>query len=108
MLTREDIELLTELKLSIHRALWGEVIPSLRAVRLEWEPGCKEAYVIFYHNGEVTPTVEDHYSCILAEAAADFAEPNLDMKIIRSDYPSLFSKEQYMIYARKEPFVDPI
>lgn len=104
----EDIELLTNLKLSIQRALWGEVIPSLRKVILKWQPGGEIAWIRFYHDGEINDAIEDHYSCIHTEVEADFlADPKIDFEILRCDYPQPLPKEQYVIYARKEPFVDP-
>lgn len=103
-----DIALLNSLELSINRALWGEVIPSLRKVILKWQPGDETAWIIFYHDGEINDVIEEHYSCIHTEVEADFLiEPRIDFKIISSNYPSLLPQEKYTIYARKEPFVDP-
>ena len=108
MLTQADIELLRSLELSITRALWGEVIPSLRKVILKWQPGAETAWIMFYHDGEITEVIEEHYSCIVTEVHADFVcEPYIDFQVICCDYPHPLPKEEYTIYVRKEPFVDP-
>lgn len=109
MRNEEDIKLLTRLRLSIQRALWGELIPSLRRVVLKWNPGNETAGIYFYHDGPpITDAIEEHYSCIHTEVRADFiVDPEIDFKVIRFDYPSLLPKEQYVIYARKERFEDP-
>jgi Bacterial toxin 50 len=104
----EDIELLTSLKLSINRALWGAVIPSLRKVSLKWEPGDETAYILFYHDGEINDAIEENYSCIHTEVQADFVfDPKIDFEVMRCDYPERLPQVNYTIYARKEPFVDP-
>lgn len=106
---KKDIELLTDLKLSTHRALWGAVIPSLRKVSLKWQPGDETAFIIFYHDGKISPVIEEHYACITVEVDADFiVDPRIDFKVIRSDYPEKIPQENYTIYARQEPFQDPI
>lgn len=107
-MNEQDIDLLRKLELSIGRALWGAVIPSLRKVLLKWKPGDETAMILFYHDGEVTDAVEEHYSCIHTEVDADFLiDPRIDFKVIRCDYPHPLPQEQYIIYARKEPFEDP-
>ncbi len=108
MLNQEDIVIVRGLELSITRALFGEVIPSLRKVILKWEPGDEIAWIMFYHHGEVSAVIEEHYSCIATEVHADFPiDPEADFEVIRCDYPNPLPKEKYTIYARKEPFVDP-
>lgn len=103
-----DTNLLANLKLSINRALLGEVIPSLRKVALEWVPNADTACIIFYHSGPISDNVEEHYSYIHTEVEADFIiEPKIDYKVVQCDYPASLPKEGYLIYQRKEPFVDP-
>lgn len=103
-----NLDILTDLKLSAHRALWGEIIPSLRKVILKWQPEKETACIVFYHDGVITENVEEHYSCIHTEIHADFiSQPNVDYKVIRCDYPFPLPKEEHVIYQRKEPFVDP-
>lgn len=103
----EDVSL-NDLKLSVNRALWGEVIPSLRKVILKWHPGDETAWIIFYHNGKISDAIEDHYSCIHTEVEAEYLiDPRIDFKIIRCDYPQPLPQEENTVYARCEPFTDP-
>lgn len=108
---KKDLDILIGLELSIGRALWGAVIPSLRKVVLRWKPGDKTAWILFYHDGEINDAIEDNYSCVHTEVDADFlVDPRIDFEVIRCDYPnpiSIRQDEEYIIYARKEPFVDP-
>ena len=108
VMSEEDVDRFVRLRLSIQRALWGEVIPSQRQVMLKWQPGAETAWIMFYHDGEITDVVEEHYSCIATEVHADFVcEPYIDFQVIRCDYPQPLPKEEHTIYIRKEPFVDP-
>jgi hypothetical protein len=105
---KKDLEVLIRLELSAGRALWGAVIPSLRKVLLKWKPGDDTAWLYFYHDGEITDVIEEHYSCVHAEMDADFCnDPRTDYKVIRCDYPTRLPQEEYVIYARREPFEDP-
>jgi len=104
----DDIKMLTGLQLSIHRALWGAVIPSLRLVRLEWNPGDHTALIIFYHDGAINDAITENYSCVHSEVVADFfVHTKVDFKITRCDDPNPLPKEHPTIYLRKEPFEDP-
>lgn len=105
----EEINFLVSLKLSICRALWGEVVPSLRKVILKWQPGEETAWVLFYYHGAITEAVEELFSVIMTEVTADYhGRPiGVNHKIIRSDYLVPLPKEDHVIYLRKEPFVDP-
>lgn len=106
----EECELINSIRGSIHRALWGEVIPSMRKIILHFESGAKSAIVNFYHHGEITDSIEEHYASIMTEVSADAWEKpiKIDYEIIRTDYPELLPKEQFVVYLRKEPFVDPL
>ncbi len=106
---QEEIEFLISLELSIHRALWGEVVPSLRKVMLKWQPGDEVAWVLFYYHGEITEDVEEHFSVIMTEVSADYhgLPIGVNHKIIRRDYPLSLPKEEHVIYLRREPFEDP-
>ena len=108
-LSEEELELIDDIKLSTHRGLWGMVIPTLRKVTLQWDSQNKEFMIIFYHDGPITPSIEDHYSCVHCEVEADFVfDPRSDYKIVRCDYPESLPKDEgYLIYLRREPFVDP-
>ncbi|HEY4831617.1 MAG TPA: hypothetical protein VIH61_03555, partial [Waddliaceae bacterium] len=93
----------------ISRALWNEVIPSLREVIMEWDSQKNTICFYFYHDGPITQAVEKHYGHInrLAHFQGPEIAVNTVYKIIRSDYPKCIPQREFVIYARKEPFVDP-
>jgi hypothetical protein len=53
-----EIQVINSVELSVNRALWGEVIPSLRKVSLEINSEENLVCINFYHHGEVTEGVE--------------------------------------------------
>jgi hypothetical protein len=107
----EDYRLVNAIEGSLHRALWGEVIPSMRGIILKWKPGDEKAWVIFYHTGEITEAIESHYSSIMAEVDADYWGKKIicDYKVVRCDWPAKVpTNDNFIIYLRKEPFIDPV
>jgi hypothetical protein len=94
----------------INRALWHEVIPSLREVIMDWDNEKNTICFYFYHDGPVTEAVEEHYRYIarLAHFQGLEIEINMEYKVIRLDYPELIPQREFVIYSRKEPFVDPV
>lgn len=105
-----DRDFILSVKLSIYRALWGEVIPSMRGIILKWKPGDEKVRIFFYHHGEITEAIESHYSSIMAEVEADYwGRPvTCEEEIIRCDPPTKVpTNEDFIVYLRKEPFVDP-
>ncbi len=101
--------IIVALELAISRALWGEVIPSLREVILKWEPNQNLAKILFYHHGQITPSIQNHYSCIVTEVDAGYygEQLNIDHEVIRLDYPQPLPKQEFVIYSRREPFENP-
>ncbi|WP_418646899.1 hypothetical protein ACNQFN_15125 [Thauera butanivorans] len=90
-----------EARLSIQRALLGEVSPHLRAVVLSVD--CKKIDVHFYFDGDVSEEDEESVSCIETEILADF-EPDFSIcaEVIRLDYPLPISDDGFWVYQRKE------
>jgi hypothetical protein len=89
-----------DLLLSAQKALLGAVIPSLRAIAVEWSG--ENIIVHFYHDGKLSDDIEDHYMCIGTEIVADFESAMIDEKIIRLDHPKLLPKHDHWIYHRSE------
>ncbi|RTY52565.1 hypothetical protein EKL29_22720 [Pantoea sp. YU22] len=89
-------------KLSIQRALLGNVTNNMRAIMAE----LSENYIklFFYYDGEVHEDDEEIVSEIEAEVMADFDEHcNFDVSIIRLDYPSpIKNGNGFCVYLRKE------
>ena len=74
---------------------------------MEWEGQENTLTLCFYHDGPISASVEQHYSYISQLACTDGMQINKRYLIIRSDYPECIPKREFMIYGRKEPFVDP-
>jgi len=87
--------------LSLNRALWGEVAPTLRAAKIKWNE--KTVHLYFYYDGEISE--EDHESaeCVATEVIADFPEHKLEIDILRWDYPKPVPQEGLeTVYYRRE------
>lgn len=90
----------TEIILTIIRALWGEVSPALREVRISWDE--ETFHLLFYYDGEVLE--EDYHS--VRRIATGFIEYysgyRLRVDILRLDYPKLIPQKAELIYSRRE------
>ena len=104
-------EVLPTIESGFLRVLIGEINPSLRGIAFDWDSENTLIFIYFFHDGEITSAIEDHYSCIEAEATTRFYYKNClfshDFKVIRIDYPKELPKDHSWIYCRKEPFEDP-
>lgn len=100
-------EFFDTIEFSINKGLIGEIIPSLREVSFIWNPNKKIITILFYHDGEITPIIDDHYSLITSEADSCFfgRDVKLDHSVIRCDYPNALPKNDHIVYRRKEPFL---
>jgi hypothetical protein len=113
-LNKDDYKFLSTVKLSINRAVLGEIIPSLREIKVVWQPGDEVVKIIFYHSGNINDAVQSHYSSIMAEVCGDCWEyqgklMDCDYDVVRLDYPQPLPKGGgFAVYSRKEPFEDPI
>ncbi len=87
--------------LSMNRALLGEVSPALRAAKIAWDEDVVHLY--FYYDGKISE--EDHESaeCVATEVIADFPEHELEIDILRWDYPKRIPQEGLdTVYHRRE------
>lgn len=91
---------IVSLLLATQRALLGEVVPSLRAIAVEWKDNTILIY--FYNDGGISKELEHDYSSIAAEVVANYSDADVDEKIIRLDYPAKLPEHQYWAYRRKE------
>ncbi|MFZ0566012.1 MAG: hypothetical protein WAM28_07500 [Chlamydiales bacterium] len=83
--------------------------PILRKVILIWEPEDEIAIIQFFHDGEIIDKVNIHYVSLFKAIKSDFLEnPKIDFEIIRCDFPNSLPSKRHIIYARREPFVDPV
>jgi hypothetical protein len=106
--SEKEWEIIEDFRGYISRALWNEVIPSLRQVNMQWDPKEKIMWILFYHDGPITEAIQEHYRFIdsLADCYPGFSIYT-GYKIFRFDYPQPLPKNPFIVYARKEPFLDP-
>lgn len=90
-----------EARLSIQKALLGEVSPHLRAVVLS--VARKQIDVRFYFDGVISEEDEESVSCIETEILADF-EPDFTIcaEAIRLDCPLPIVDDGFWVYQRRE------
>lgn len=90
------------LRLSLQRALLGNVTPNIRAVLAESVD--KRISMLFYFDGEVSDEDEDLVSVVETEVMADFDENfNVEAIIHRLDSPGpIKNANGCLVYLRKE------
>ena len=93
-------EKIVDLLLAAQRALLGEVVPSLRAVAIDWNNNTILVY--FYNDGEISSELWDDYSCIGTEIVASFSNAHVSEKMIELNYPIRLPEHKYWAYRRKE------
>ena len=88
--------------LSAQRALLGRVMPSLRAVVVQW--AAREVRVRCYFVGANSAADQQEMSCAETEVIADYRpEVAVEFECLRVDAPGRISDENAWAYARKEP-----
>ncbi|MCH9632646.1 MAG: hypothetical protein S4CHLAM6_09840 [Chlamydiae bacterium] len=104
--TLEEEKVFAALKFDVNIALGGMVIPSLRAVAINWEPGKIKAQLVFFHDGLADEPIEWHYNCIEVDCNGEpeyLGTPILmQIKIISSPFPMLLPEVSEIVYLRKE------
>ncbi|HDK6330971.1 hypothetical protein AAHY48_19675 [Klebsiella variicola subsp. variicola] len=90
------------LKLSVQRALFGNVTPNIRAVVAELSG--KNISLLFYFDGQIDDDDKELVSVIETEIIADFDEDfTVDTTVKRLDPPQpIKNKHGLLIYIRKE------
>ena len=110
-----DHKFLASVKLSVFRALIGEVNPSMRSICARWMPGDRNVKLLIIHDGIITDAIQSHYSLLMAVVEGDCWKYmgqviGCDFDIVRLDFPKSLPKTGYttVIYQRREPFIDPL
>ena len=88
----------TDLMLATQSALLGDVVPSLRAGAIDWNNNIILIY--FYNGGEISDELRDDYYCIGEEVVANFADADINEKIIRLDCPAQLPEHEYWVYRK--------
>ncbi|MCW3474724.1 hypothetical protein [Limobrevibacterium gyesilva] len=88
--------------LAVNRALWGEVMPVMRAVQVAWTAGHLELH--FFIDGEVPDEARDSARVVAEEMVADFPFMVVAERCIRLDAPAPVPHAPgwHTVYARKE------
>lgn len=97
-----DLELVSYIKLSLQRALLGNVTPNIRAVVVDIEE--KKITLLFYFDGETDGDDEELASVVETEVIADFDKVySIDTKVQRLDRPQVIKNNNgILVYLRKE------
>ena len=101
-MVKVDFDPVIDARLSIQRALLGEVMPELRVVAFSINA---EAVVDvrFYFDGMISEDAEESASCVETEILADYdPEDTVMIHCIRLDYPAQVSDDGVWVYRRWE------
>lgn len=90
------------LRLSLQRALLGEITPDVRGITY----GCDKNKIVIrcYFAGEITEEDEDSMDCVEGEVIADFPEHAIDLQCITLDMSESLAQHTLSawVYLRKE------
>lgn len=99
--TKVDLGRIAELRLSLQRALMGEISPAFRAVAFSASDGAVD--VRCYFDGPIAQEDRISVSCMRTEVLADFeSELEVSARCIRMDFPDPISDEGFWVYRRRE------
>ena len=92
-------------RLSIQRALLGEIFPQLRAVVFTIAE--HDIDIRFYVDGLINETDAESASCVETEVIADYEpEDTITTRCIRLDYPEPINDDGIWVYQRRENSID--
>ncbi|MDN0117881.1 hypothetical protein QVN83_02675 [Yersinia frederiksenii] len=99
---KDSIDFINFFKLSIQRALLGNITHNVRAIIAELRQN--DIQLFFYYDGEIQESDKETASEIESEIIADFDDNcNIDLNIRRLDYPKLINHVNGIcVYLRKE------
>ena len=91
------------IRLSVMRALWGEIFPETRAVTCSVHPG-KILLIQFYVDGEVSNEVIESASCVETEVTSDLYDRySVEHEVIRLDAAAKIPMlDKLVIFLRRE------
>jgi len=98
----EEIEIRRDLLISIQRALWGMIYPSIRSIAVGFD-GLEKLKIIFYLDREPDEDDYEIISEVAGEVCADINFSEVEEKCIYTNEP--FSKLDNLttwVYMRKE------
>jgi hypothetical protein len=91
------------IRLSVMRALWGEVFPQTRAVLCRRD-GPNAFTIELYVDGAPSDDLVDSASCVESEVIADFSEDfAISHQVIRVDAPGVIPTDnRLLVFVRRE------
>lgn len=93
---------MTSLRMSLQRAMVGEVFPALRAVTVEYTSTTAHFYA--YIDGSLQPEDRESISCICTEMIADFpASVTIEFHTIETFDAVPVRDPRLFVFARREP-----
>lgn len=94
-------ESIIKARLSLQRALLGEVSQTLRAVVFSMSGLILDGR--FYFDGPISQEDEESASCVESEVLADYdQEYMITMRCVRIDFPSPINDDGVWVYKRRE------
>ncbi|TXK59077.1 hypothetical protein FU658_14120 [Alkalisalibacterium limincola] len=97
----------TDLRLSLMRALLGEVHPQLRTASIEADSPGQVVRVRFVYDGDPLPEVRQSCESAGTECLADFPAPwTIDEQHISCPVPERIQNLTYLVYQRCEGWPD--
>lgn len=99
MNTNDDLGV--QVRLSVQRALWGQVVPALRAVSVDIDE--RQVYFRCIFDGEPTEEVWELMSDAAGEVIADFRAPyTIEEEYLTVKFPGEMNHLRYLVYLRHE------
>jgi hypothetical protein len=101
-MNEKNTDLRIKILLSIQRALWGMIYPSIRAIAVGYE-GIKKLKVIYYLDREPTEDDYENISDVVGEMCSDINFIEVEEKCISTLEPiSKLDNLESWVYIRKE------
>jgi hypothetical protein len=98
----EEIEIRRDLLISIQRALWGMIYPSIRSIAVGFE-GLKKLTIIFYLDREPNEDDYENLSDVAGEVCADINFTEVEEICVFTNEPfSNLDNLMTWVYMRKE------
>lgn len=81
-------------------ALLGEISPFLRAASINWD--AEKITVYFFYDKEISEEDQEAAECAGTEVIASFPEHQLEVEIVRIDYPNPIPVKGELVFLRRE------
>jgi len=86
--------------LAMSQALIGKISPNLRAAKINWNDSVID--LLFYYHGEIAELEKDLANSVAVEFTERFPSYQINLEMIRSDYPHAISPVGEWAYLKQE------